>query len=43
MFGRRDCSWFIIDIYRTMGIIIPRDASMQEEGAEGKYIKYRFY
>lgn len=40
MFGRRDCSQFIMDIYRTMGIIIPRDASMQEEGAAGKYIKF---
>jgi len=40
MFGRRDCSHFIMDIYRTMGIIIPRDASMQEEGAAGKYIKF---
>jgi len=27
MFGRRDCSQFIMDIYRTVGIIIPRDAS----------------
>jgi len=40
MFGRRDCSQFIMDIYRTMGIIIPRDDSMQEEGAAGKYIKF---
>jgi len=29
-----------MDIYRTMGIIIPRDDSMQEEGAAGKYIKF---
>ncbi|MBU4349125.1 C40 family peptidase, partial [bacterium] len=35
---RRDCSQLIMDIYRTMGIIIPRDASMQEEGVAGKYI-----
>ncbi len=40
MFGKRDCSQFVMDIYRTMGIIIPRDASMQEEGAAGKYIKF---
>jgi len=40
MFGRRDCSQFIMDIYRTVGIIIPRDASRQEEGAAGKYIKF---
>jgi hypothetical protein len=40
MFARRDCSQFIMDIYRTMGIIIPRDASRQEEGAAGKYIKF---
>lgn len=40
MFGRRDCLRFIMDIYRTMDIIIPRDASMQEEGAAGKYIKF---
>jgi len=40
MFGRRDCSQFIMDIYRTVGIIVPRDASRQEEGAAGKYIKF---
>ena len=40
MFGKRDCSQFVMDIYRTMGIIIPRDDSMQEEGAAGKYIKF---
>jgi len=40
MFGRRDCSLFIMDIYRTMGIIIPRDAEMQEEGVAGESIKF---
>jgi len=40
MFGRRDCSQFIMDIYRAVGIIIPINASMQEEGAAGKYIKF---
>jgi len=40
MFGRRDCSQFIMDIYRAMGFIIPRNASMQEEGAAGKFIKF---
>ena len=29
--GRRDCSGFVMDVYRTLGIQIPRDASAQEE------------
>ncbi len=29
--GRRDCSGFVMDVYRTLGIQIPRDASGQEQ------------
>jgi hypothetical protein len=29
-----------MDIYNNMTIIIPREASMQKEGAVGKYIKF---
>ena len=37
LFRRRDCSRFIMDIYRTVGIQIPRDAGFpQEKIAEGK-------
>ena len=40
MFVRRDCSQFIMNIYRTMNIIIPSYTKMQEEGAAGKSIKF---
>ena len=40
MFIRRDCSQFIMNIYRTMNIIIPSYTKMQEEGAAGKLIKF---
>ena len=40
MFIRRDCSQFIMNIYRTMNIIIPSYTKMQEEGAAGKSIKF---
>jgi hypothetical protein len=40
MFTRRDCSQFIMNIYRTMNIIIPGYTKMQEEGTAGKSIKF---
>lgn len=40
LFDRRDCSRFIMDIYRSIGIIIPRDAGTQEKGAAGEYIQF---
>jgi len=40
MFKRRDCAQFIMDIYRTMNIVIPYSTKMQEEGAFGKSIKF---
>ena len=40
MFVRRDCAQFIMNIYRTMNIIIPSYTKMQEEGAAGKSIKF---
>jgi len=40
MFVRRDCSQFIMNIYRTMNIIIPSYTKMQEEGVAGKSIKF---
>lgn len=39
-FKRRDCSRFVLDIYRTVGVILPRDTGTQEEGAAGKSIKF---
>ena len=40
MFKRRDCSQFIMNVYKTMNIIIPSYTRMQEEGAAGKSIKF---
>jgi len=40
MFIRRDCSQFIMNIYRTMNIVIPSYTKIQEEGAAGKSIKF---
>ncbi len=40
MFKRRDCSQFIMNVYKTMNIIIPSYTKMQEEGAAGKSIKF---
>jgi hypothetical protein len=40
MFKRRDCAQFIMNIYKTMNIIIPCYTKMQEEGAAGKSIKF---
>jgi len=40
MFIRRDCSQFIMNIYRTMNIIIPSYTLIQEEGVAGKSIKF---
>ena len=40
MFVRRDCSHFIMNIYRTVNIIIPSYTNMQEEGVAGKSIKF---
>lgn len=40
MFKRRDCSQFIMNVYKTMNIIIPSFTRMQEEGTAGKSIKF---
>jgi len=40
MFIRRDCSQFIMNVYKTMNIIIPSYTRMQEEGAAGKSIEF---
>ncbi len=40
MFKRRDCSQFIMNVYKTMNIIIPSYTRMQEEGTAGKSIKF---
>ena len=41
LYNRRDCSRFIMDIYRSVGIKIPRDAGKpQEKIAAGKTIKF---
>jgi len=39
MFNGRDCTSFIMDIYRTMGIKLPRNSSEQDKLAEGVYHK----
>jgi len=40
MFKRRDCSRFVMDIYRSFGINLPRDAGIQEEHAAGRKIVF---
>ena len=40
MFKRRDCSQFIMNVCKTMNIIIPSFTRMQEEGAAGKSIEF---
>lgn len=41
LYKRRDCSRFIMDIYRTVGIQIPRDAGFpQEEISAGKVYEF---
>ena len=41
LYKRRDCSRFIMDIYRTVGIQIPRDAGFpQEEISAGKSYEF---
>jgi len=37
MFNGRDCTSFIMDIYRSMGIKLPRNSSEQEKLAAGVY------
>lgn len=37
MHGTRDCSGLIMDIYRSMGLMLPRNASHQAESAAGVY------
>jgi cell wall-associated NlpC family hydrolase len=37
MHGTRDCSGLIMDIYRSMGLQLPRNASHQAESAAGVY------
>ncbi len=39
-FGRRDCSRFVLDIYRSVGVILPRDANRQEVGTAGRLIRF---
>ena len=42
LFNRRDCSRFIMDIYRSVGLQIPRDAGQpQEKIPPGKVIEFR--
>jgi len=40
MFKRRDCSQFIMNVFKTMNIIIPSFTRMQEEGTAGKSIEF---
>ncbi|MBE3085219.1 MAG: C40 family peptidase [Bacteroidetes bacterium] len=40
MFKRRDCSQFIMNVYKTMNINIPSFTRMQEEGTAGKSIEF---
>ena len=40
MFIRRDCSQFIMNVYKTMNIILPSYTRMQEEGTAGKSIEF---
>jgi len=41
LYKRRDCSRFIMDVYRTVGIQIPRDAGFpQEEISAGKIYEF---
>jgi len=40
MFQRRDCSQFVMSVYKTMNILIPTYTWMQEEGTAGKSIKF---
>ncbi len=40
MFKRRDCSQFVMSVYKTMNIIIPTYTWMQEEGTAGKSIEF---
>lgn len=41
LYQRRDCSRFIMDIYRTVGLQIPRDAGYpQEKITAGKVLKF---
>lgn len=37
MFNARDCSSFIMDVYRTMGLSIPRNASEQGKMSAGRF------
>ncbi|MGM0602631.1 MAG: SH3 domain-containing protein [Bacillota bacterium] len=40
MFNRRDCSRFVLDIYRSFAVDLPRDAGVQEEYAAGRKIVF---
>lgn len=37
MFNARDCSSFVLDVFRTMGLLLPRDAEDQGELSYGKF------
>lgn len=39
-FGRRDCSRYIMDIFRTVGLRLPRNTRCQEQGTAGKTIEF---
>lgn len=39
-FERRDCSRFIMDIFRTMGLQLPRNTRCQEQGTAGRSIVF---
>lgn len=42
LFNRRDCSRLVFDIYRQVGLTLPRDAGRpQEAGASGRTIYFR--
>lgn len=38
--GTRDCSGFVRDVYRSFGILLPRDTSTQSKDAIGKNINF---
>jgi len=40
MFKRRDCSQFVMNVYKTVNIVIPSYTKMQEEGAAGESIEF---
>ena len=39
-FGRRDCSRFVMDIFRSMGLQLPRNTRCQEQGTAGLSVEF---